>query len=397
MNKKIIASIAAIPLISLLTVTQLYANEEKPIISAGSWVLMSYETGEVLVEQEGEKQIEPASLAKLMTSYLIAKSTSLDYIKNEDEVIIDKEAWAYANPILNGSPLMFLKADARVDIASLKKGLVIQSANDAAIALAKYMASSQEAFVEQMNKTAKDIGMVNTHFQNVHGLNTDNQYTSALDMARLVRQFIKDSPSDYQLYKESTFSHNGIKQYNRNKLLYQSKLDVDGLMTGTTSYNKYHIVSSAINNGIRYIAVVLDADSSATRFNEADKLLAWGFDNYAVYKPDITNTLPVRIWYGNKSELQVTYPEGTAIDIRTKDIDKIKINPVFNDNYISAPIKKGDVVGYTEFLVGDKQIATRELVATEDIDKGNIFENIWDFILQMIDKVIEDIKAMIKS
>ncbi|OAT39476.1 serine hydrolase [Proteus myxofaciens] len=397
MNKKIIASIATIPLISLLTVTQLYANEEKPIISAGSWVLMSYETGEVLVEQEGEKQIEPASLAKLMTSYLIAKSTSLDYIKNEDEVIIDKEAWAYANPILNGSPLMFLKADERVDISSLKKGLVIQSANDAAIALAKYMASSQEAFVEQMNKTAKDIGMVNTHFQNVHGLNTDNQYTSALDMARLVRQFIKDSPSDYQLYKESTFSHNGIKQYNRNKLLYQSKLDVDGLMTGTTSYNKYHIVSSAINNGIRYIAVVLDADSSATRFNEADKLLAWGFDNYAVYKPDITNTLPVRIWYGNKSELQVTYPEGTAIDIRTKDIDKIKINPVFNDNYISAPIKKGDVVGYTEFLVGDKQIATRELVATEDIDKGNIFENIWDFILQMIDKVIEDIKAMIKS
>lgn len=397
MNKKIIASIATIPLISLLTVTQLYANEEKPIISAGSWVLMSYETGEVLVEQEGEKQIEPASLAKLMTSYLIAKSTSLDYIKNEDEVIIDKEAWAYANPILNGSPLMFLKADERVDISSLKKGLVIQSANDAAIALAKYMASSQEAFVEQMNKTAKDIGMVNTHFQNVHGLNTDNQYTSALDMARLVRQFIKDSPSDYQLYKESTFSHNGIKQYNRNKLLYQSKLDVDGLMTGTTSYNKYHIVSSAINNGIRYIAVVLDADSSATRFNEADKLLAWGFDNYAVYKPDITNTLPVRIWYGNKSELQVTYPEGTAIDIRTKDIDKIKINPVFNDNYISAPIKKGDVVGYTEFLVGDKQIATRELVATEDIDKGNIFENIWDFILQMIDKVIEDIKTIIKS
>lgn len=394
MNKKIIPPIIAILVIALISSTTLYANEEKPIISAGSWVLMSYETGEILAEQEGAKHIEPASLVKVMTSYLVAKSTSLGYIKNDDIVIIDKEAWAYANPILKGSPLMFLKADEQVDVASLKKGLIIQSANDAAIALAKYIASSQDSFVELMNKTAKDIGMINTSFQNVHGLNASNQYTSAFDMAYLAKQLIKDSPNDYLLYKEITFSHNGIKQYNRNKLLYQSKLDVDGLITGTTSYNKYHIISSATNNHIRYIAVVLDADSSATRFNEADKLLSWGFDNYTVYKPDVTNTIPVRVWYGNKTEMQVTYPEGTAIDIKKKDINKIKINSVFNDSYISAPIKKGDIVGYTEFLVDDKKIATRELISTEDIEKGNIFNNIWDFILKTIDRLIEDIKAV---
>ncbi|HGN1707023.1 TPA: serine hydrolase [Providencia rettgeri] len=394
MNKKIIPPIIVIPVIALISSTTLYANEEKPIISAGSWVLMSYETGEILAEQEGAKHIEPASLVKLMTSYLVAKSTSLGYIKNDDVVIIDKEAWAYANPILKGSPLMFLKADEQVDVASLKKGLIIQSANDAAIALAKYITSSQDSFVELMNKTAKDIGMINTSFQNVHGLNASNQYTSAFDMAYLAKQLIKDSPNDYLLYKEITFSHNGIKQYNRNKLLYQSKLDVDGLITGTTSYNKYHIISSATNNHIRYIAVVLDADSSATRFNEADKLLSWGFDNYTVYKPDVTNTIPVRVWYGKKTEMQVTYPEGTAIDIKKKDINKIKINSVFNDNYISAPIKKGDIVGYTEFLVDDKKIATRELISTEDIEKGNIFNNIWDFILKTIDRLIEDIKAV---
>ncbi|UDN37879.1 serine hydrolase [Proteus sp. NMG38-2] len=397
MNKKIITPIIAIPLIALISATTLYANEEKPIISAGSWVLMSYETGEILVGQEGTKHIEPASLVKLMTSYLVAKSTSLGYIKNKDVVIIDKEAWAYANPVLNGSPLMFLKAGEQVDVASLKKGLMIQSANDAAIALAKYMANSQDGFVELMNKTAKDIGMTNSIFQNVHGLNAGNQYTSASDMAYLAKQLIKDSPNDYQLYKEATFSHNGIKQYNRNKLLYQSKLDVDGLITGTTSYNKYHIVSSATNNHIRYIAVVLDADSSATRFNEADKLLSWGFDNYTVYKPDLTNTIPVRVWYGDKTEMQVTYPEGTAIDIKKKDIDKIKIKFIFNDNYISAPINKGDVVGYAEFLVDDKQIATKELISTERIEKGNFFNDIWDFILQIIDKLIEDIKVVINS
>lgn len=376
-----------------------HAEYSTPIISSETWVLMSYNTGEILAEKKGNKKVEPASLVKLMTSYLIAKSTYLGYIKNDDNVTIDKEAWAFANPVLNGSPLMFLKVDEHVPIYQLKKGLIIQSANDAAIALAKYMASNQDSFVDQMNKMAISIGMTNTYFKNVHGLNNGEQYTTAFDMALLARHLIKETPDDYNLYKEKQFTYNGIKQFNRNKLLYQSKLDIDGLITGTTSENKYHIVTSGVKKGVRYIAVILGADSSISRFNEADKLLSWGFDNYTVYKPDtsIDSAIPVRIWYADKSQLLVNYPRETAVDVKKEDIKKIKVNCIFDNPYISAPITKGQVVGYAEFIVDDTVIATRKLIAIEDVDDGNIFENIWDFILQTLDKIINDIKSLLHT
>lgn len=377
-----------------------HAEYSTPIISSEAWVLMSYDTGEILAEKGGDEKVEPASLVKLMTSYLIAKSTYLGYIKNDDNVTIDKEAWAFANPVLNGSPLMFLKADEHVSIYQLKKGLIIQSANDAAIALAKYMASNQDSFVDQMNKMATSIGMTNTYFKNVHGLNNNGeQYTTAFDMALLARHLIKETPDDYNLYKEKQFTYNGIKQFNRNKLLYQSKLDIDGLITGTTSENKYHIVTSGVKKGVRYIAVILGADSSISRFNEADKLLSWGFDNYTVYKPDISidSAIAVRIWYADKSQLLVNYPRETAVDVKKEDIKKIKVNYIFDNPYISAPITKGQVVGYAEFIVDDTVIATRQLIAIEDVDDGNIFENIWDYILQTLDKIIEDIKSLLHT
>lgn len=385
--------------LALFSISSAYANNDAPIISADSWLLMSAETGEVLAAKDAEKQIEPASLVKLMTAYLIARSTALGYIKNDDKVMIDKEAWAFANPILKGSPLMFLKADEVVAIGDLKKGLIIQSGNDAAIALAKYMATSQDAFIEQMNKTAHEMGMLYSDFKNVHGLNIEGQQTSALDMAILARRLIKDTPEDYALYKSSSFSHNGIKQFNRNKLIYQSKFDVDGLITGTTSANKYHIVTSAESNGVRYIAVILNADTSLARFNEADKLLAWGFEHYSLYKPDLSfkNALPVRVWYGDKSTIHVNYPENTAIDVKSSELDKVKINPVFNEAYLSAPIKKGQVIGYSEFIVNNETIATRELVALDEVEEGNIFTKIWDFILQTLDKIFLDIKNIINS
>ncbi|QVV82762.1 serine hydrolase, partial [Serratia marcescens] len=241
---------------------------------------MDYNSGKVLTEGNADTRLDPASLTKIMSSYVIGQAIKAGKIKPEDMVTVGKDAWAPGNPALRGSSLMFIKPGDQVPVLELNKGIVIQSGNDASIALADYVAGSQDSFVGLMNNYAKSLGLQNTHFLTVHGLDAEGQYSTARDMALLSQALIRDVPDEYALHKEKEFTFNKIRQVNRNRLLWSSNLNVDGIKTGYTSGAGHNLVASATDGPMRLISVVLGAPSDRVRFSESEKLLTWGFRFY---------------------------------------------------------------------------------------------------------------------
>ncbi|MBI0238200.1 serine hydrolase, partial [Yersinia pestis subsp. pestis] len=231
----------------LLALPAAYAVDDPaaPQIDAKAYVLMDFNSGKVLAEGNPDLRLDPASLTKIMSSYVIGQSIKAGKIQPDDLVTVGKDAWATGNPALRGSSLMFLKPGDRVKVSDLNKGIVIQSGNDASIALADYVAGSQDSFVGLMNNYAKALGLSNTHFMTVHGLDSPGQYSTARDMALLGQALIRDVPEEYALHKEKEFTFNKIRQTNRNRLLWNSSLNVDGMKTGYTNGAGYNLVASA--------------------------------------------------------------------------------------------------------------------------------------------------------
>ncbi|MGE9550630.1 serine hydrolase [Erwinia amylovora] len=354
-----------------------------PQIDAKAWILMDYNSGKVLTESHADDRLDPASLTKIMASYVIGQAIKAGKISNDDMVTVGKDAWATGNPILQGSSLMFLKPGDRIPVSELNKGIIIQSGNDASIALADYVAGSQDSFVGLMNNYVQALGLQNTHFKTVHGLDSDGQYSTARDMALISQALIRDVPAEYALHKEKEFTFNRIKQYNRNRLLWSTNLQVDGIKTGHTNGAGNNLVASATDGDQRLISVVLGAATDAIRFRESEKLLTWGFRFYETVTP-IKAGKPFstqRVWYGDKKEVNLGVAKDASVTLPKGQMKNLKASFTLSQPQLTAPLKKNQVVGNIDFQLEGKTIEQRPLVVMEDVNEGGFLSRIWDFVM----------------
>ncbi|MDA5549727.1 serine hydrolase [Yersinia massiliensis] len=357
-----------------------------PPVDAKAYVLMDYNSGKVLAEANSDQRLDPASLTKIMSSYVIGQAIKAGKVHPDDLVTVGKDAWATGNPALRGSSLMFLKPGDQVKLSDLNKGIVIQSGNDASIALADYVAGSQDSFVGLMNNYAKALGLTNTHFMTVHGLDAPGQYSTARDMAVLGQALIRDVPEEYALHKEKEFTFNNIRQINRNRLLWSSNLNVDGMKTGFTSGAGHNLVASATDGPMRLISVVLGAPSDRVRFSESEKLLTWGFRFYETVVP-IKATKPFvtqKVWFGDTGQADLGVAEDAAITIPKGQMKNLKASYTLNQTELRAPLAKHQVVGTIDFQLNGKTIEQRPLVVMNEIKEGGFFSRIWDFVMMKL-------------
>ncbi|MBD2778976.1 serine hydrolase [Xenorhabdus szentirmaii] len=371
-----------------LTSVNVYAMNEPaaPEIDAKAYVLMDYASGKILASNNPDERLDPASLTKIMTSYVVGQAVKSGKVSTEDIVTVGKDAWATGNPVLKGSSLMFLKPGDRVKLIDLNRGIVIQSGNDASIALADYVAGSQDSFVDLMNQYAKTLGLQNTHFKTVHGLDAAGQYSTALDMALLTQAMIRDVPEEYALHKEKEFTFNNIRQPNRNRLLWNKNMNVDGVKTGHTSGAGYNLVSSATEGPMRLISVVLGAPSDRVRFSDSEKLFSWGFRFYeSVTSLKASDTLVTeKVWYGTHSEVALGVEKDASVVIPRGQQNNLKASFTLNQTLLEAPLVKNQVVGTVNFMLNDKIIDHRPLVVKEDVEETGFFGRIWDFIVKTV-------------
>ncbi|TMO56244.1 serine hydrolase [Pseudoalteromonas phenolica] len=349
-----------------------------PQINAKGYFLMDYTTGKVIAEGEPDTKLAPASLTKMMTSYVIGVEIEAGNISPTDMVTISEKAWAKNFP---GSSVMFIEVGKQVSVDDLNHGIIIQSGNDACVAMAEHIAGSESAFADLMNAHAEKLGMSNTHFINSHGLDTDEHYTTPRDMATLGVALIRDVPEEYALYKEKSFTFNGIKQYNRNSLLWDASLDVDGIKTGHTSEAGYSLVTSATKDDMRLIAVVMGTDSERARKVESKKLLNYGFRFFETITPYKAGDsfADQRIWMGNKETVSLGILEDTPITIPRGQRKNLKANFEL-DKTLEAPLAKGTKVGTLFLELDGEEISQYPLVTLEEIEEGSFFSKIYDYL-----------------
>ncbi|WP_249226335.1 serine-type D-Ala-D-Ala carboxypeptidase [Entomohabitans teleogrylli] len=372
----------------LATAPLVHAEEAPgtPQVDAKAWILMDYSSGKVLAEGSADEKLDPASLTKLMTSYVVGQALKAGKIQLTDMVTVGKDAWATGNPELRGSSVMFLKPGDRVSVEDLNKGIIIQSGNDACIALADYVAGSQDAFINLMNGYVQKLGLQNTQFRTVHGLDAQGQFSTARDMALLTKAMIHDVPDEYAVHKEKEFTFNKIRQPNRNRLLWSSSLNVDGAKTGTTAGAGYNLVASATQGDMRLISVVLGAKTDGIRFRESEKLLTWGFrffETVTPIKPDAT-FVSQRVWFGDASEAKLGAGEQGSITIPRGQLKNLKASYTLNDPQLTAPLTRGQVVGTIDFQLNGKSIEQRPLIVMEAVPEGGFFSRMVDFVLMKL-------------
>ncbi|MEQ3513061.1 serine hydrolase [Pseudoalteromonas sp. BZB3] len=349
-----------------------------PQINAKGYFLVDYTTGKVIAEGEADTKLAPASLTKMMTSYVIGVEIEAGNISPTDMVTISEKAWAKNFP---GSSVMFIEVGKQVSVDDLNHGIIIQSGNDACVAMAEHIAGSESAFADLMNAHAEKLGMTNTHFINSHGLDTDEHYTTPRDMATLGAALIRDVPEEYALYKEKSFTFNGIKQYNRNSLLWDASLDVDGIKTGHTSEAGYSLVTSATKDDMRLIAVVMGTDSERARKVESKKLLNYGFRFFETITPYKAGDsfADQRIWMGNKETVSLGILEDTPVTIPRGQRKNLKANFEL-DKTLEAPLAKGTKVGTLFLELDGEEISQYPLVTLEEIEEGSFFSKIYDYL-----------------
>ena len=354
-----------------------------PQIDAESWILIDYNSGKVLAENNADSRRDPASLTKMMTSYVIGQAMKAGKFKESDLVTVGNDAWATGNPVFKGSSLMFLKPGMQVPVSQLIRGINLQSGNDACVAMADYVAGSQDAFVSLMNNYVNALGLKNTHFQTVHGLDADGQFSSARDMALIGQALIRDVPNEYTIYKEKEFTFNGIRQLNRNGLLWDNSLNVDGIKTGHTDKAGYNLVASATEGQMRLISAVMGGRTYKGRESESKKLLTWGFrffETVTPIKPDAT-FVTQRVWFGDKSEVNLGAGEAGSVTIPRGQLKNLKASYTLTEPQLTAPLKKGQVVGTIDFQLNGKSIEQRPLIVMENVEEGGFFGRVWDFVM----------------
>lgn len=345
---------------------------EAPDINASAYILMDHNTGKVVAEKNADETKDPASITKLMTAYAIYAALERGDISLNDDVLISEKAWRAI-----GSR-MFIEVNKRVNLDLLLQGLIVQSGNDASIALAEHIAGDEASFADLMNHTAQQLGLKNTHFVNATGLTDPGHYTTARDIALLSSAIIRDFPEEYKRYKQKQFTYNGIKQYNRNKLLWRDAT-VDGLKTGHTEAAKFCLASSALREDMRLISVVLGAPTKEARATQSQSLLNYGFRFYK------TNTLYTagqqliekRVRFGVEKQLSLGIAEDILVTTARSHYKNIKPSIELASEII-APISKGQVLGTVRIQLGDETLAEHPLVALQDIAEGSWWQKLMD-------------------
>lgn len=353
-----------------------------PELSSRGYVLMDYHTGKVLVERDAEKRLNPASLTKLMTAYVAGQEVNAGNISLDDQVVISRNAWAKNFP---DSSKMFIEVNTSVSLSDLYRGLVVQSGNDASVAIAEHVAGSEAGFVSLMNSWASQLGLTNSSFTNPHGLDSDGLYSTPHDIAKLGQAIIRDLPDIYPMYSETSFTYNGITQYNRNGLLRDRSMNVDGMKTGYTSGAGYSLATSATNGDMRLIAVVMGAKSQSVRESESKQLLSYGFRFYDTLMPTAAGTdiANARVWMGQKDELKVGVNRDVYLTLPKGDVNKLKAEVEYNGDLL-APIAQDQVVGTLLYKVDGKVVKETELVALEPVEEGGIFKRIMDWFKRLV-------------
>ncbi|MDO6692408.1 serine hydrolase [Aliiglaciecola sp. 3_MG-2023] len=349
-----------------------------PTVAAKGFLLMDHNTGHVIAELNADIQLAPASLTKMMTSYVIGNELKLGNISESDMVTVSENAWAKNFP---DSSKMFIEVGKQVSVHDLNRGIIIQSGNDACVAMAEHIAGTEGAFVSLMNAHAEKLGMTSTHFVNSHGLHDADHYTTPRDMAILASALINDVPEEYALYEEKEFTYNDIKQYNRNSLLWDKSLNVDGIKTGHTSDAGYSLVTSATQGDMRLVAVVMGADSERARKNENKKLLKYGFRFFETITPYKAGDSFVshRIYMGDKETVDLGINQDTPITIPRGQVKNLKANFELEKS-LEAPLAKGEVVGKLFLQLEGEDIAEYPLVALQEVQEGGLFDRAYDYI-----------------
>ena len=350
------------------------AIPDAPQLAATAYILVDGETGQVLAENNADQRLPPASLTKMMSSYLVVDELEHGRIAESNMVNISVKAWK-----MEGSR-MYVKEGTQVSVIDLLRGEIVQSGNDATVALAEYIGGNEDAFVDMMNKKAKELGMKDTHFQNAAGLPSPEHYTTPRDLALLARAVIYNHPAHYPLYSEKEFKYNNIRQPNRNLLLYRDPT-VDGLKTGHTEEAGYCLVASSKRENTRLIAVVLGTKSDESRATETQKLLAYGFRYYEtvnLYKAN-TQVTKARVWSGKAPEVGLALPKDVRMTLPRGRTDDLKANVHVNE-IIKAPIIAGQELGSLTVELDGKVINTQPLVAMEPVEEASFFARLWDKI-----------------
>jgi D-alanyl-D-alanine carboxypeptidase (penicillin-binding protein 5/6) len=345
-----------------------------PQLAANSYVLMDAASGNILVEHNADERLPPASLTKLMTAYLATLDINRGQIKETDMVRISEKAWRM------GGSKMFIEVGKEVSVDDLLHGIIIQSGNDASVALAEHIAGSEEAFADLMNASAERLGMSNSQFRNATGWPDPDHYSSAKDMAKLARAIIFEDPQHYAIYAQKEFLWNGIKQPNRNLLLWRDKT-VDGLKTGHTDEAGYCLVSSAVRDGMRLISVVFGTNSEQARAAETQKLLTYGFrffETRTFYQKG-AELAQAQVWKGATRQLKAGLASDLTLTMAKGQLDKLQAGMTLNPQLI-APIQQGDVIGKVEVKLGDEVVHSVDLIALETVEEGGLFRRLWDSI-----------------
>ena len=345
-----------------------------PEIDASSYLIMDADSGFHLVEKNIDQRVEPASLTKMMTSYVVAGQISGDHIAMTDEVIVSEKAWRM------GGSRMFIEVGNKVSVEDLLKGVIIQSGNDASVALAEHVSGTEEAFAGLMNHYASELGMNGTHFMNSSGWPDENHFTTARDLAIMARAMIRDYPEIYALHSIREFTYNDIKQSNRNRLLWKDS-SVDGIKTGHTESAGYCLVASAVRDGIRLISVIMGTTGTQARTNATQALLNYSYRFYEtrkLYAVDETVTT-VKVWKGERDSLDLVVEDELVLTLPRGQYDQLKTQMTVEEKLI-APISSGQKLGQIELSLDDKVIATRPLVASEAVPAGSFFVRLRDHI-----------------
>jgi D-alanyl-D-alanine carboxypeptidase (penicillin-binding protein 5/6) len=345
-----------------------------PQIAGSSYVLMDSKSGQVIMEENSHERLPPASLTKMMTAYIVERELAEGRITLADMVPISVKAWK-----TEGSRT-FVREGTTVSVENLLKGVIIQSGNDASVALAEFVAGSEGAFVDIMNQQAQLLGMQDTHFENATGLPAPNHYSTAYDLALLARAIINDYPENYPLYAEKHFTFNNIRQPNRNSLLWRDD-SVDGLKTGHTEEAGYCLVASAKRDDTRFIAVVMGAASSEARAQEVQKMLNYGFRYYESERLFQTGQelLEARVWGGEADQVSVGLTDEVYVTIPRGARNQLE-STVELDSVIKAPIKVGDELGRVRVALDGEVLVDQPVLALTEVPEGGLFKRIWDAI-----------------
>ena len=351
---------------------------DAPELDLKSYILIEPNTNTVIAEFNSSSEIEPASMTKIMTVYVTADQISNDLISIDDEVLISEKAWR-----MEGSR-MFVEAGKKVSVSDLLKGIIIQSGNDASVAISEYVGGTERGFVDLMNAYASSLNMNNTIFQNSTGLPDDNHFSSAQDLAILTSNLITKFPDIYSFYKEKQFTFNDIKQLNRNKLLWRDDSS-DGVKTGHTEAAGYCLVGSAKRGDMRLITVVAGSDSDNNRFLASQRLLEYGFRFFATQKVLNANQeyKKINIWGGVEKTLGLGVLEDVSITLPRTSFKDLTVNYNYSNN-IQAPIEVGQQIGTLEIISNDEVVFSTNLVALDNIKSKGFFGRLWSKFLLWI-------------